>query len=39
MRAKIEHNLQYIKEWSLFLDIKILLLTPWSLIKNWKSNS
>ena len=39
MRAKIEHDLQYIKEWSLVLDIKILLLTPWSLIKNWKSNS
>jgi len=39
MRVKIEHDLQYIKEWSLFLDIKILLATPWSLIKNWKSNN
>lgn len=39
MRAKIEDDLIYITEWSLFLDIKILLRTPWSLIKNWKSNS
>ena len=39
MRFKIEKDLYYIKEWTLLMDIKIILLTPWSLIKNWKSNS
>lgn len=28
MRARVEHDLYYIDNWSLLLDIKILLLTP-----------
>jgi putative colanic acid biosynthesis UDP-glucose lipid carrier transferase len=28
MRARVEHDLYYIDNWSLMLDIKILLLTP-----------
>lgn len=39
MTIKIEKDLEYITNWSLFLDLKILLLTPWSLLKNWKSNT
>ena len=38
MSIKIEKDLAYITNWNLFLDLKILLLTPWSLFKNWKSN-
>jgi lipopolysaccharide/colanic/teichoic acid biosynthesis glycosyltransferase len=39
MNIKLEEDLRYINEWSLFLDLKILLLTPWSLLKNWNSNN
>jgi lipopolysaccharide/colanic/teichoic acid biosynthesis glycosyltransferase len=39
MNMKVEEDLRYIHEWSLFLDLKILLLTPWSMIKNWNSNT
>ena len=28
MRARVEHDLYYIDNWSLLLDLKILLLTP-----------
>jgi putative colanic acid biosynthesis UDP-glucose lipid carrier transferase len=28
MRARVEHDLHYIDNWSLLLDLKILLLTP-----------
>jgi len=28
MRARVEHDLFYIDNWSLLLDLKILLLTP-----------
>jgi lipopolysaccharide/colanic/teichoic acid biosynthesis glycosyltransferase len=39
MSLKIEKDLAYITNWSLILDLKIILLTPWSIIKNWKSNT
>ncbi|WP_127104576.1 undecaprenyl-phosphate glucose phosphotransferase [Pararhodobacter zhoushanensis] len=32
IRARIEHDLYYIEHWSLRLDFKIALLTPWSLV-------
>lgn len=32
LRRRIEHDLYYIEHWSLWLDVKILLRTPWSLI-------
>ena len=32
IRKRVEFDLYYIEHWSLWLDIKILVLTPWSLI-------
>ena len=32
IRARVEHDLYYIEHWSLWLDFKIMLLTPWSLV-------
>ena len=32
MHARLEHDLWYIQNWSLWLDIKILLLTPLVLL-------
>jgi putative colanic acid biosynthesis UDP-glucose lipid carrier transferase len=32
MAARIEHDLWYIQNWSLWLDLKILLMTPFVMI-------
>ncbi len=32
IRQRVEHDLYYIEHWSLWLDIKIAALTPWSLV-------
>ena len=34
MEDRVKYDLKYIDEWSLFLDLKILLATPISLLKN-----
>ena len=33
IRKRVEHDLYYIKNWSLTLDLTIILRTPWSLLK------
>ena len=38
MQRKLESDLEYINEWSIYKDIKILLSTPISLWKNRDSN-
>lgn len=37
LRARMRHDLWYIENWSLWLDIKILLQTPRSLVRNRKA--
>lgn len=32
IRQRIEHDLYYIEHWSLWLDFKIMIMTPWSLV-------
>jgi lipopolysaccharide/colanic/teichoic acid biosynthesis glycosyltransferase len=32
IQARVEHDLYYIEHWSLWLDFKIRMLTPWSLV-------
>ena len=32
IRQRLEHDLYYIEHWSLWFDLKIVLLTPWSLV-------
>jgi Undecaprenyl-phosphate glucose phosphotransferase len=32
IQARVEHDLYYIEHWSLWLDFKIMMLTPWSLV-------
>jgi len=32
IRQRVEHDLYYIEHWSLWLDLRIVLLTPWSLV-------
>jgi Undecaprenyl-phosphate glucose phosphotransferase len=34
LKARIEHDLYYIENWSVFLDLYILLKTPWTLLKS-----
>lgn len=38
MQEKLESDLEYINDWSIYLDIKILILTPISLWKNRLTN-
>ncbi len=33
MQARIEHDLYYIEHWSIFLDLYILLITPFAVLK------
>jgi Undecaprenyl-phosphate glucose phosphotransferase len=33
IRKRVEHDLYYIKNWSLMLDLIIILRTPWALLK------
>ena len=39
MNEKLESDLEYIKHWSLYLDLKILINTPFSIWKNKDSNT
>lgn len=32
IRARVEHDLYYIENWSLWLDFKIMMMTPYSLV-------
>ena len=32
MKARVEHDLAYLSDWSLALDLSILVRTPWALI-------
>ncbi len=32
LRARVAHDLYYIENWSLWFDVKILLMTPWALV-------
>ena len=32
IRQRIEHDLYYIEHWSLWMDFKIMMMTPWSLV-------
>ncbi len=32
IRARVAHDLYYIENWSLWLDFKIMVMTPWSLV-------
>lgn len=33
MKARVEHDLAYLSDWSLALDLSILVRTPWALIR------
>jgi Undecaprenyl-phosphate glucose phosphotransferase len=37
IRKRVEHDLYYIKNWSLTLDLTIILRTPWALLKGRNS--
>ncbi len=34
IQRRVEHDLAYIENWSLFFDLYILLITPFALIRN-----
>jgi lipopolysaccharide/colanic/teichoic acid biosynthesis glycosyltransferase len=34
IQRRVDHDLAYIENWSLGLDLKILLMTPFSLLKS-----
>ena len=36
MRRRVQYDLEYMREWSLWLDLKILALTPFKGILNWQ---
>ena len=33
MQKRVDSDIEYIKNWNIFLDLKIILLTPISLLK------
>jgi len=37
MEKRIEYDLEYLRQWSLFLDLKIIALTIWN--GAWRTNS
>ena len=37
MEKRIEHDLWYIKNWSIWLDVKIILLTIWGMLRRDKN--
>jgi putative colanic acid biosynthesis UDP-glucose lipid carrier transferase len=37
MEKRIEYDLEYLRQWSLFLDLKIIALTIWN--GAWKTNA
>ncbi len=37
MKARVEHDVWYMENWSLFLDLKIMFLTFWNMVKGEKN--
>jgi len=37
MRKRVEYDVQYMENWSLSLDMKIIFLTVWNMVKGEKN--